>query len=188
MTHYKRRTSLISFVLIAVLLTIGCGSTPSALVTALEAISIAADVGAPVVAAISPQAAAWINLVPGVITAALGVVEGTTPLATTSTVIAQLQSVWQQGQQLLPNLPPNEKTLISGILGALQAGITLYQQQYPPTVASAKIHVAYAAGFVDSPNPKKAKIKKLGKSDKDALARIKAHLANIQSAASRARH
>ena len=177
------RTRITATVLVAVLSLTACGSsTVSPLVQALETISIAADVGAPVVAAISPQAAAWVNLVPGVVTAALDVAEGKTPLATASVVIVQLQQVWTQGQSLLPNLSGTDKTVIAGILGALKAGIDLYNQQYPPAVVSSAIHTAYAMGFTGGTTAATAKIKKPTKGDKAAIARARAHIAAVKAA------
>jgi hypothetical protein len=177
------RIAVLSIIAAGFLSLIGCGSsTTSPLVQSLEAISIAADVGAPVVAAISPQAAAWVSLVPGVVSAALDVAEGKTAFATASTVIVQLQAVWTQGQALLPNLTGTDKTVISGILGAIKAGIDLYSQQYPPAVASSVVHTAYVMGFTAGPSASTAKVKKLSKSDKAAIARARAHVAALKSA------
>ena len=168
--------------LVAMLLIVACGaSTTSPLVVALEGISIAADVGAPIVAALNPTAAAFVGLVPGVVTAALDIAEGKAPLATASTVAVQLQSVWNTGNGLLPGLSGTDKTVVSGILGAIQAGITLFNQQYGTTSAAA-IPRAYAMGFVDTPNPATAKVKKLGKADKAAIASARKHLANVSTA------
>jgi hypothetical protein len=169
------------------LLLVGCGATqPSPLVTALEAISIAADVGAPVIAGLSPQAAAILNLIPGVVTAALDVVDGTSPLATAQQVITQLQSIWQQGQTLLPNLTGTEKTVITGILAALQNGIQLYQQQYPPTTAALDRMVArgYAAGFFNTSKAATAKVVpvKMNAANKASVARARAHVAAVKAA------
>ena len=168
------------------LLLVGCGSTqPSPLVTALEAISIAADVGSGVVAQLNPQAAAWLALVPNAVTAALDVVDGTAPLATAQQVITQLQSIWQQGQSLT-NLTASEKAIISGLLTALQTGIQLYQTQYPPTTAALDRMVArgYAAGFLNSPTPAKAKVVpvKMTKPNKASVARARAHVAAVKAA------
>jgi hypothetical protein len=175
-------------VLIVALLTFSCGGSataPSPLIAALEAISIAADVGAPVIATLNPAAASFVNLVPGVITAAIDVVEGTSPLATASTVTTQLQQIWQQGEALLPNLSGTDKTVITGILAALQAGLQLYQQQFPPTTAAFErmIHNGYARGFFDTPTPATAKLKpmKLSKADKASIARAKAHIAAVHT-------
>ena len=169
--------------LVAMLLIVACGaSTTSPLVVALEGISIAADVGAPIVAALNPTAAAFVGLVPGVVTAALDIAEGKAPLATASTVAVQLQSVWNTGNGLLPGLSGTDKTVVSGILGAIQAGITLFNQQYGTTSAATAIPRAYAMGFVDTPNPATAKVKKLGKADKAAIASARKHLANVSTA------
>ena len=128
------RTST-SFALIAVL--IGCGAgTTSPLIAALESMSIAADVGAPVIASILPTTASWVALVPGVVTAAIDVAEGTSPLATAATVTTQIQQVWQQGMALLPNLSGTDKTVVTGILAAIQTGLTLFQKQFPPTATA----------------------------------------------------
>ena len=177
----------IAAILILALLTFGCGGSataPSPLIAALEAISIAADVGAPVIATLNPTAASFVNLVPGVITAAIDVVEGTSPLSTAATVTMQLQQVWQQGQALLPNLSGTDKTVVTGILAALQAGLQLYQQQFPPTSAALHDWVAraYGLGFTTSPTPATAKIKpmKLSKADKASIGRTKAHIAKVQ--------
>lgn len=180
----RRKSRFAALSLVAVVATlIGCGnsSTTSPLVQALEAISIAADVGAPVVAQISPAAAGFLNLIPGIITAALDVVEGKTPIATASTVTTQLQTVWAQGQSLLPSLSGTDKAIVTGILAALKAGLDLYQQQFPPLTA----HVyttGYAMGFLDSPNPQTAKLKKLSKADKASIARARAHIAAVKAA------
>jgi hypothetical protein len=175
-------TKLTAAVLLFVLFA-GCGASgqPSPLVTALEAISIAADVGAPVIAGLSPKAAAIMQLIPGVVTAALDVVDGTAPLATAQTVITQMQSIWQQGQDLLPGLTGTEKTVITGILGALQAGIQLYQQQYPPTKTAALVARGYAMGFLTSPTPATAKVTKPTKADKASAARARAHIAKVKA-------
>ena len=181
-THTLKFVSLLT---IAALLLVGCGSQPSPLVAVLEGISIAADVSAPVVAVLSPAAAGFISLVPGVVTAALDIVEGTAPLSAASTVATQLQTVWAQGNAMLPNLPVTDKTVVTGILAALKAGIDLYQQQYPPA-ATASLGVSlighgYAMGFVDSPSPTTAKVKKLGKADKASVARSRGHLAALKA-------
>lgn len=184
MTHGIRTST--AFLLVACLTLLGCGgsaTTPSPLIAALEAISIAADVGAPVIAALNPTAASFVNLVPGVITAAIDVVEGTSPLATSSTVTTQLQQIWQQGEALLPNLSGTDKTVVTGILAALQAGLQLYQQQFPPTAAAFEkmIHYGYGHGFFSTPVPATAKVvkPKLSKSDKASIGRAKAHIANV---------
>jgi hypothetical protein len=167
---------------------LGCGqssTTPSPLIAALEAISIAADVGAPVVAILNPQAAAFVSLIPGVVTAAIDIVEGTSPLATASTVTTQLQQIWQQGAALLPNLSGTDKTVITGILAALQSGLNLFQQQFPPTAADFNrlVNRGYQHGFFDSPTPATAKLKpmKLSKADKASIARTKAHIAAVHT-------
>ncbi len=175
-------------VLIVALLTFSCGGSavaPSPLIAALEAISIAADVGAPVVAILNPAAASFVSLVPGIVTAAIDIVEGTSPLATASTVTTQLQQVWQQGEALLPNLSGTDKTVITGILAALQAGLNLFQQQFPPTAADFNrlVNRGYQHGFFDSPTPATAKLKpmKLSKADKASIARAKAHIAAVRT-------
>jgi hypothetical protein len=164
---------------------IGCGtSTTSPLVTALEAISIAADVGAPVVSALSPQAAGFINLVPGAVTAALDIAEGKTPLATASTVALDLSNLWEQGNSLLPNLSGTNRTVVAALLAAIQQGLKLFQSQYPPTSAAFDdlVRKGYGHGFVDSPNPAKAKLK-LSRKDRAAIARARRHLENAKKAA-----
>ena len=177
-----------SFILIAALLLIGCGGSataPSPLIAALEAVSIAADVGAPVIAILNPVAANFVSLIPGVVTAAIDVVEGTSPIATAATVTTQLQQVWQQGEALLPNLTGTDKTVVTGILAALQAGLQLYQQQFPPTASALHEMLArgYAHGFFTTPTPATAKLKpmKLSKADKASIARAKAHIAAVQT-------
>jgi len=167
---------------------VGCGASataPSPLIAALEAVSIAADVGAPVIAALSPTAANFVNLIPGVVTAAIDIVEGTSPLATASTVTTQLQQIWQQGEALLPNLSGTDKTVITGILAALQTGLQLYQQQFPPTASALHEYLAkgYAHGFFTTPTPATAKLKpmKLSKADKASIARTKAHIAAVHT-------
>lgn len=189
----KTRRKVFSLVLVAALLLVGCGSSaPSALIAALEAISIAADVGAPVVAIISPAASQFVALLPGVITAAIDIAEGTSPLATAQTVTTQLQQVWQQGSALLPNLSGTDKTVVTGILAALQTGLNLFQQQFPPTTAAFNRTVArgYAAGFLNSPTPATAKIKamKLSKADKLSIARTKAHIAAVRTQLAQRKH
>jgi hypothetical protein len=176
----------IALLLVVSLLLFGCGaSTPSPLISALEAISIAADVGAPVVAILNPGAASFVALVPGAVTAAIDIVEGTSPIGTAQTVVTQLQQVWQQGETLLPNLSGTDKTVVTGILAALQSGLTLFQQQYPPTTTALNRMVAsgYAHGFFNSPTPATAKIKpaKLSKADKASIGRAKAHIANVRT-------
>ena len=173
--------------ILLILMLIGCGGSataPSPLIAALEAVSIAADVGAPVIAALNPVAANFVNLIPGVITAAIDIVEGTSPLATASTVTTQLQQIWQQGEALLPNLSGTDKTVITGILAALQSGLQLYQQQFPPTASALHDYLSrgYANGFFTSATPATAKLKpmKLSKADKASIARAKAHIAAVQ--------
>jgi hypothetical protein len=178
------RTST-SFALIAVL--IGCGAgTTSPLIAALESMSIAADVGAPVIASLLPTTASWVALVPGVVTAAIDVAEGTSPLATAATVTTQIQQVWQQGMALLPNLSGTDKTVVTGILAAIQTGLTLFQKQFPPTPVAQSDFVAkgYAHGFFTTPSPSTATVKpmKLSKADKASLTRAKAHIANVRNA------
>ena len=155
------------------------------MIAALEAISIAADVGAPVIATLNPTAASFVNLIPGVVTAAIDIVEGTSPLATASTVTTQLQQIWQQGEALLPNLSGTDKTVVTGILAALQSGLHLYQQQFPPTSAALhdRLATAYSLGFTSSPTPATAKLKpmKLSKADKASIARAKAHIAAVHT-------
>ena len=189
------KASLVSTVLVlaASLLMLGCSGSaqPSTLISVLEGIVITADVGAPVVASLSPQAAGWVGLVPGAITALLDIIEGTTPIAAATAAVTQLQSVWAQGQNLLPNLPATDKAVIGGILGAIQAGINLYQKQYPPTatvttggISGDAIIAMYSHGFVDSSNASTAKVKpaKLSKADKASIARIRKHMSSITSA------
>jgi hypothetical protein len=147
--------------------------------------SIAADVGAPVIASLLPTTASWVALVPGVVTAAIDVAEGTSPLATAATVTTQIQQVWQQGMALLPNLSGTDKTVVTGILAAIQTGLTLFQKQFPPTTARAEFTAkGYASGFFTTPSPATAKVKpmKLSKADKASISRTKAHIANVRNA------
>lgn len=181
------RNSFIATLLIAALVVCGCGvSTTSPLVSALEDISTVADIGGPAIAALSPQAATILALVPGAVTAALDVVEGKSPVATASTVTAQLTSIWTQGQALLPNLNSTDKLIVSAVLGVLKAGIDLYTQRFPASTPTATVQQrfrsAYSLGFVDSPNPAAAKVKRLSRKDKAAAKRARAHAERLRAA------
>lgn len=181
------RNSFIATLLVAALAILGCGvSTTSPLVSALEDISTVADIGGPAIAALSPQAATILALVPGAVTAALDIVEGKTPASTAGTVAAQLTSIWTQGQALVPNLNSADKLIVSAVLGALKAGIDLYTQKFPASTPAASVQQqfrsAYAFGFVDSPNPATAKVKKLGRKDKAAAKRARAHAERLRAA------
>ena len=177
----------IASLLVLALLLCGCGaSQTSPLIAALEGISIAADVGAPVIASLLPGTASWIGLVPGVVTAAIDVAEGTSPIATAATVTTQIQQVWQQGMALLPNLSGTDKTVVTGVLAAIQAGLQLFQKQFPPTATAQANFVAkgFANGFFTTPTPATAKVKPMNLSSKDkaSIARTKAHIANVRNA------
>lgn len=176
----KLRTIHITL-LIAVLLLVGCGvSSTSPLVAALEDISTVADVASPVIAAFSPEAAGFVALIPAAVTAALDIVEGKTPVAAAGTVASQLQAVLTQGASLLPSLSAVDKTIVSAIMGAVKAGLNLYQQSYP-AVTSQQFQRGYAMGFFDSPSPTKAKVAKLSKKDKAAAARARAHIEALKA-------
>ena len=164
--------------------TIGCGGTSQTpLIVTLEAISVAADVGAPVLAALSPATAGFVALIPGIVTAALDVAEGKQPLSTASTVAGQLQSVFTQGSALLTTLSATEKGIVQGILSAIQSGISLWNQTYGTTTTQADfVARGYTNGFFTTPNPQTAKVKKLNAKDKAAIARARVHIAKLEAA------
>jgi hypothetical protein len=178
----------IALVAAAAILFTACSPAPSPLIVALEAISVAADVGASVVAQLDPQAALWVNLIPGAVTAALDAADGQTPLASATSAISQLQNVWTEGSAILPGLSGSNKTLISGILNALGSGLALFQRQYgTPSVTGSLALRGYALGFLDSPSAKAARVKKLNRKDKALIASARAHVAALQAKLAAAR-
>ncbi len=175
-----------------------CGlAATSPLVKALVGISVVADVGAPIVAVLDPPVAAFVGLVPSGITCALDIAEGKTVVGTVDSCITQMNSIVAQGTKIIPGLSGVNLTVVTSILNAVQQGVTLFEQQFPPTVTAGKVASsssapamraliarAYTAGAVDSPNPATAKVKplKLGARDRAAIAKARKHAANIAAA------
>lgn len=161
-----------------------CGGSVSPLVAALEAIAIAADVGTPVLEILNPQAAQWLSLVPGAVTAALDIAEGSSAISMATAAIAELQQIWNKGEILIPQVNAQTAIVISAILAAVQTGIALFQQEYgTPVSQQAAAAIGYARGVLDSPNPKTAKVKKekLSRKDRKAIADARSKLADLQN-------
>ena len=170
---------LVSSLLILALLCTGCGGkVPSQVTTALDAIIIAADVAPAAIPNLSPQAAACIAAIPDVVTAISDVIAGSQPLATAQTSVGQLKLLLAS-TCAVGVIPAKDQQVISGIVGAVQAFLTIYQQQVGGTPI-ALIQNAYIKGFVDSPNPVVAKYK-ASRADKKQAAAIKAKAAALKA-------
>lgn len=172
-------TKYVLLIVASLLMSCGLAAT-SPLVKALNVIAIAIDVGAPVIAALDPPVAAFVGLAPNALNCAIDVAEGTSAISAASTCIAQLQAIIKQGTGMLPGLTGSNATTVSSILNAIQSGLSLFEAQYPPTTVT--LAQGRRAGVIDSTNPQTAKVVKLSRKDRSAIAEARTHIANVEAA------
>lgn len=175
------KTIAIPSVLIAFLLTVGCGSlTPSSVATALNDIAKAATVSAAEIPNLSPQAAACISAIPPAITLIADVIAGDQPLTTAQQGVGDFKLLL--ATTCATNaIPAKDQGLITGIVSAIQVFIGIYSQQVTTAPVSQLVLTGYQHGFFDSANPVKAKYK-ASKADKKLAATVKAKAAAIKAA------
>jgi hypothetical protein len=173
------------FAITLTLCLVGC-SASSALVDALDAITIAADLAPTAFPNLSPQASACIAAIPDAVTTVADIIAGGQPIATAQTAIADLQVILAT-QCVASVIPAKDQALIGNIASAVSKFLTLYQQQVAskPVTAALVAH-GYAMGFVDSSNVAKAKYKGSA-ADKKKAAEIKARAAKIKAAVAAAK-